>query len=393
MAPRVRVTYFINSLEQGGAERQLAELIRHLDTDRYEPSLILCVARDQLGYRLPVGRVRHLNAPMFPTPVSVQRLAQELRELKSDVVHTYMGWENIFGRVAARLAGVRAVISSVRCTQLPSKHVLGERLTHTMVDALIVNSVGIRDELVRRANIPASRIDVIENGVDLSRFVPLDAAAVARERRIWGMDGRRVLVVPGRICEQKNQIEILRALARLKREGELPRDVRVFFAGRGSPPFYGEMLRTYGTVAGLGPHVEFLGIVKQVEKLVGAADGMLLPSNYEGLPNAVIESMSCATPVIVSDAANTDRLVTDGVEGLVCDRNDGAGIARALKRFFALEKGERRAMGQAGHEHASARFAVSRMAGRTMDVYERVLAERAPELGRPRRAYARAEWN
>jgi len=93
------------------------------------------------------------------------------------------------------------------------------------------------------------------------------------------------------------------------------------------------------------------------------------------------------------DAANTDRLVSDGTEGLVCDRNDGAGIARALKRFFALGKEERRAMGEAGHLHATARFAVSRMAERTMDVYERVLSERAPELGRPSRPHHRAEWN
>ncbi len=393
MAPRVRVTFFINSLEQGGAERQLAELMCRLDLQRYEPSLITCIERDQLGYKLPVDRVRHLHAPMFPSPLSVQKLTRELRDLGTDVVHTYMGWENIFGRVAARLAGVRAVVSSVRCTRLPRKHVIGERITHGMADALIVNSVGIRDELVRRAGIAADRIDVIENGVDLARFRPLDAATVARERRIWGMDGRRTLVVPGRICEQKNQLEILRALHRLERAGELPPDVRVLFAGRGSPPIYGEALRAYATLWGLGAHVEFLGIVKQIEKLVGAADGMLLASNYEGLPNAVIESMACATPVIVSDAANTDRLVTDGTEGVVCDENRASGIARALKRFFALSREERAAMGQAGHLHATARFGVARMARRTMDVYERVLAARGVVASPARSRRGEAELN
>lgn len=403
VSSRVRVTYFINSLEQGGAERQLAELIGHLDTDRYEPSLVLCIERDQLGYKLPGldGRVRFLHAPMFPGPISVRALARELRDLKSDVVHTYMGWENIFGRVAARMAGVRAVIGSVRCTQLPRKHVLGERLTHGMADAIIVNSVGIRDELVSRAGFRADRIDVIENGVDFSRFHPLDPATIARERNVWGMKDKRVLVVPGRISEQKNQLEILRALSRLKKSGDLPSDARVYFAGRGSPPWYGEMLRTYSTAFGLGTHVDFLGIVKNVERLVGAADGMLLPSRYEGLPNAVIEAMSCATPVIVSDAANTDTLVTDGVEGLVCDHDDAGfstskSIARALKRFFMLDPKERQAMGARGHAHASARFAVARMARRTMDVYERVLAERAPDLARPGRTLSgagRAELN
>lgn len=371
-----RVTFFINSLEQGGAERQLAELLTRLDRARFEPSLVLCIERDQLGYKLPVSGVRYLHAPMFPTPSSVAQLARELEGLGTELLHTYMGWENIFGRVAARRARVRAVVGSVRCTQLPKKHVLGEALTHGMADAIIVNSVGIRDELVRRARIPAHRIDVVENGVDLERFVPLSPDAVARERRLWGMDGKRVLVMPGRICDQKNQKEVLRALVLLKHAGELPEDVRVVFAGRGSPPIYGEALRAYATLSGLGGQVEFAGIVKQIEKLVAAADGMLLPSNYEGLPNAVVESMACGVPVIVSDAANTDKLVTDGTEGVVCDDNRAPGIARALRRFFELGEAERRRMGERGHAHATSRFAVSRMVARTVDVYDRVLGLR-----------------
>ncbi len=370
---RVRVTFFINSLEQGGAERQLAELLTRLDRTVFEPSLVVCIARDQLGYKLPVDRIRCLDAPMFPTPSSVLALERELRDLKTDVLHTYMGWENIFGRVAARRANVKAIVSSVRCTQLPRKHIVGEALTHKMADAIIVNSVGIRDELARRAHVAPERIDVVENGVDLQRFVPLTDVQKQRERKLWSMDGRRVLVMPGRICDQKNQKEVLRALVKLKHAGELPEDVRVLFAGRGSPPWYGEALRAYSTLSGLGQQVEFVGIVKQVEKLVAAADGMLLPSNYEGLPNAVIESMACGVPVIVSDAANTDSLVTDGKEGIVCDDNNAAGIAHALRRFFALGPEQLAAMGAAGHQHATTRFAVSRMVARTVDVYERVL--------------------
>jgi glycosyltransferase involved in cell wall biosynthesis len=369
---RTRVTYFINSLEQGGAERQLAELITRLDASRYQASLVLCVDRDQLGYRLPVERIRHLNAPMFPTPLSVRRLATEIADLQTDILHTFMGWENIFGRVAARRAGVRAIISSVRCTELPRAHLLGERLTYAMADAMIVNSVGIRRELVRRARIPEERIEVIENGVDLDRFAPLDDPAVRSEREAMGVAGRRLVVVPGRISVQKNQRAILGALARLKRAGRLPGDVLVMLAGRGSPPWYGNVLRASARAMALGDQVRFLGVVEGIEKLVGAADLVLLPSRYEGLPNAVLESMASATPVIVSEAANADRLVTDGVEGWVCRSIGEEGIADALERFFEMSAADRRKMGEAGRAHAVRRFAVDRMARRTMDVYERL---------------------
>ncbi len=373
---RVRLTYFINSLEQGGAERQLAELICGIDRTVFEPRLVVCIARDQLGYKLPVERVHCLDAPMFPSIGSVQRLAGLLGKLGTELLHTTMGWENVFGRVAARMARVPAVVSSVRCTELPRKHVVGELFTHRISDAIIVNSVGIRDELARRAGVERERIEVIENGVDLARFAPLDDAARERERRFWGMTGRRALVVPGRVCAQKNQRELLRALALLRSRGALPNDAKIVFAGRGSPPVYAEALRTYAALVGLGPHVDFLGVVGPIERLVAAADGVLLPSRWEGLPNAVVESMACGTPAIVSRAANADALVEDGREGIVCEATDAAAIARALQRFFALSPAALRAMGDAGRAHASRRFTLARMIDRTTSVYDRVLARR-----------------
>jgi glycosyltransferase involved in cell wall biosynthesis len=373
---RVRLTYFINSLEQGGAERQLAELICGVDRTAYEPSLVLCIARDQLGYSLPIERVHCLDAPMFPTIASVQQLTSLLERLGTEILHTTMGWENVFGRVAARLARVRAVVSSVRCTELPRKHVIGERMTQHMADAIIVNSIGIRDELVERAVVSRDRVDVIENGVDLERFAPLDEAARESERRAWGLVGKHVLVVPGRVCVQKNQREVLRALANLQRRGGLPSDAKVVFAGRGSPPVYAEALRTYAALMGLSSFVEFVGVVKPIERLIGAADAVLLPSRYEGLPNAVVESMACGTLAIVSPAANVDGLVVDGREGLVCDGTSADAIASELERFFALDRHARLAMGLAGRAHAERRFAVRRMIDRTSSVYERILSRR-----------------
>ncbi len=385
---RVRLTFFINSLEQGGAERQLAELICGIDRSVYEPSLVVCIARDQLGYRLPVERVHCLDAPMFPGVGSVQHLASLLERLGTDLLHTTMGWENVFGRVAARMAKVPAVVSSVRCTELPRKHVLGERMTHRLADAIIVNSIGIRDELARRAGIEHARIDVIENGVDLTRFVPLEDGVRERQRWFWGMNGKRVLVVPGRVCAQKNQREVIRALADMQRRGTLPTDAKIVFAGRGSPPVYAEALRTYAALVGLANQVEFLGVVGPIEKLVAAADAVLLPSRYEGLPNAVIESMASGVPAIVSPAANADALVEDGREGLVCDDASAASIARVLERFFALPQEARRAMGRTGRAHAEHRFAVQRMIERTTSVYERVLSRRAAPLKKTSRSAA-----
>jgi glycosyltransferase involved in cell wall biosynthesis len=378
---RRKILFFISSLEQGGAERQMVELMRGLDPTRFETHLALCHATDHLGYTLPCGAPRSIEATLGPTPTSFARLVRIVREVAPDVIHSYMGYENLFARLAGRYTGLGKVVGSVRCTRMPRRDVFYEWATQPLVDALICNSVGIRDELVARARVPAARIDVIENGVDQQRFKPLDASERARARVAWRIEGRTALVVPGRVSEQKNQIAIVRALRAMKRSGTLPRDLVVLFAGRGSPPLYGEYVRRYADLARLDDSLRFEGIVTSIEVLVGAADGVLLPSHYEGLPNAVIEAMNCATLPIVSPAANTDHLVDDGATGLVCEDTSADAVVRAIMRFVAMTPEARNAMGRRAYEAARERFAVRRMVARTVEVYARVLGD--PSLCAP----------
>ncbi len=353
----------------------MMELMRGLDPDRFETRLVLCNRTDDLGYSLPCGEPYFLDATLGPTPGSFARLVRVVRRERPDVIHSYMGYENLFARLAARYTGIGKVVGSVRCTQMPRRDVFYERTTQSMVDALICNSVGIRDELHTRAGIPLTNIDVIENGVDQERFHPIDADERARIRREWKLEGRTALIVPGRLSAQKNQVAIVRALETMKRAGTLPPELTVIFAGRGSPPLHGEYVRRLAERANLGDALRLVGVVKPIEKLVAASDGVLLPSHYEGLPNAVIESLSCATAPIVSPAANTDALVEDGVTGIVCGGTEPSDITRAIARYLALSPGQRAEMGARGYAAAKERFAVRRMVARTVEVYARVLGE------------------
>ncbi len=370
---RVKVLYFVSSFEQGGAERQVAELVAGLDLARYEPHLAVCNPADQLGYDLPFVTRTDLRSPQGPEPATLLRLARVLRQVRPDVLHSYLGHQNLYGRLAVRMTGIGKAVGSVRCTRLPAQAIRHERLTHRLTDALIVNSVGIREELVRRARVRADRIDVVENGVDTRRFRPPSAEERRTARERFGMTGT-TLVVPGRISSQKNQIALVAALALLRARGQLPPDVRVIFAGRQEAHTrYGTYLRAAIALTRTGDLVRFAGVVREVEELLGAADAMVLPSIFEGLPNVVLESLACGTPAIVSPGANVDDLVCDAETGLAMEGAGPHAIAGSLARFFALPEEERRRMGLRGRETALARFTVARMVRRTCAVYERVL--------------------
>jgi glycosyltransferase involved in cell wall biosynthesis len=378
-----KILFFISSLEQGGAERQIAELVRGLDLARFEPHVAVCNETDQLGYALPFASKTALRAPMGPEPRTLLRLIELLRTLRPALLHSYLGHQNIYGRIAVKLSGVGKALGSVRCTRLSSQYVRHEWMTHRLTDGLIVNSAGIRDELVARARLRPERIDIVENGVDGKRFRPLTVEERAAERARFGLGGTAI-VVPGRISAQKNQIAIVRALAKLRSRGALPSDLTVFLAGRQEASTrYGTFLRGVIALHRLGDVVRFMGVIRDVERLVGAADAVLLPSKYEGLPNAVLEAMAAGTPVIVSPAANADALVRTstsgrqstciGREGVALGGDDAQAIADGLERFLALSASDRTKMGQEGRAHTEARFTVETMVTRTQAVYDRLL--------------------
>lgn len=370
---KAKVLYFIGSFEQGGAERQAAELVRGLDLARFEPHLAVCNPTDQLGYALPFASRTDLGAPSGPEPATLLRLVRLLRELRPDLLHSYMNHQNLYGRLAVKLAGQGKSIGSVRCTRLPAQTIRHELLTCRLTDALIVNSRAIREELARRALVPRRMVTVVENGVDTARFRPLSDEERRAERARFGMRGTTI-VVPGRISFQKNQISIVRALGRLSRRGALPADAVVLFAGRQEASTrYGTLLRAAIALTGTGDRVRFLGVVRDVERLIGAADAVLLPSHYEGLPNAVLESMATATPPIVSPAANADALVAEPDRGIELADASPRGIALGLERFFSMDASARASMGARARHEAETRFALRRMIEGTMAVYERVL--------------------
>jgi len=113
--------------------------------------------------------------------------------------------------------------------------------------------------------------------------------------------------------------------------------------------------------------------VAEMVSLYHAADGVVLPSLYEGLPNAVLETHACGLPAVVSHAANIDRLVLDGESGFEVPTFDHEALALALAKMIALPDAERRAMGARGRAHIAATFSVDRVLEETVQMYDDLL--------------------
>jgi glycosyltransferase involved in cell wall biosynthesis len=371
---RHKVLLFIPNLQQGGAERQILELMTRLPP-RFATTL--CLYEDVVHYReyLPPGEPRHVLGTRRMGPRGLRRLIAVLEAEKPDILHSYRDKANFWARLATRRAAVPVVVTAVRSRAMHVVHLATEWWLSQSSDRVIANSEGVRRELIGIAGVAPEKIQVLHNFIDLERFHPPDAAERRAARTFWGLrDGERALLLPGRIGLQKHQIGLALALARLKRAGRLPAGVRVLLAGRNRDRFYAAVLPRLLGWLGLGDVVRFVGTVSEMLPLYHAADALVLPSLYEGLPNAVLEAHACGLPAVVSHAANIDEIVVDGVSGFEVPTFDHAALAEALARMLAASDDERRAMGARGRAHVAATFGVDRILEETVRLYDGLLA-------------------
>jgi glycosyltransferase involved in cell wall biosynthesis len=371
---RHKVLLFVPNLQQGGAERQILELMTRLPP-RFAPTL--CLYEDVVHYReyLPAGEPRYVLGTRRMGRRGLAALVDVLRREQPDILHSYRDKANFWARLATARARVAVVITAVRSRAMHPFHLATEWWLSQRSDCVVANSEGVRRELVSLAGVSPDKIQVLHNFIDVEKFHPPDAAERRAAREKWQLrEGELALLLPGRIGLQKHQLGLAFALARLARAGRLPPHVRVLLAGRDRDKLYARVLPRVLRWLGLEARVTFLGPVSDMVSLYHAADALVLPSLYEGLPNAVLESHACGLPAVVSHAANIDGLVLDGESGFEVRTFDREALAEALAKLIALPDAERRAMGARGRAHIAAAFGVDRVLAETVKLYDGLLA-------------------
>ncbi len=379
-----KVLLFIPHLQQGGAERQILELMTRLPA-RYAPTLCLYAAsdKDRIHYRdyLPQGEPRHVLGVDEMGPIGLARLIALLRREQPAILHSYRDKANFWARLAAMVAPVPIVLTSVRNRYQgpfygPAEFVLQRRSAR-----VLVNSVGIEEELVSWAGVPQAKIQVINNFIDLERFQPPTEDERVAARRQYGIAAHEIaLILPGRLAVQKHQLGLGLALMYLKRAGRLPPHVRLLLAGRKRDKTYSRLVPAWFDLIGIAQHVSYLEPIAEVASLYHAADALVMPSLYEGLPNAVLEAHACGLPAVVSHAANRDTIVIDGhrdlASGFEVPTLDHRALAEAIGQMIERTDAERRAMGARGRIHVAARFHPDRISAETTALYDSLIAEK-----------------
>jgi L-malate glycosyltransferase len=387
-ADAVRLLQFVSVFAIGGTERQVVNLAQGLDRSRFDLHFA-CFNRwgaflediEATGGPLTEYRIDCLYSAK--TLRQQLRFARNLRRNRVDVVHTYGFSANIFAVPAARLAGARVIVASIRDTGdhlTPAKR-RAQRLVCRLADAVLVNADAVKRQLIGEGY-AEDRISVIGNGITLSRFG--HGGEDGEDGRLRGelglVAGAPLVAVFSRLTPLKGIEYFLEAAAVVA-----ARFPQARFAVVGEDPIlqdgaivsgpYQRELVAYAARLGIGDRVTFTGFRLDVPKLLAEVAVSVLPSLSEGLSNAILESMAAGVPVVATAIGGNAEAVQDGVTGLLVPPRDADSLARAISTLLE-DRDLAVRLGRAGRQRVVERFSDERMVRETEQFYLALLSKK-----------------
>lgn len=344
---RIRLVLMIDRIgsDLAGTENQLLKLIAGLDPKRFDKHLIcfgesawLDEHRPALSCTTHVFQINRFKQPS--TYVSIARLVRTLRRIRPDIVHTFFPVANIVGVLAARLAGVRHVVSSRRdYGEWMLKHYLyATRLANRFATCILANSEQVRRLTVDVEKVPAARTEVIYNGIDLEAFRHLTRDEALKQSLGIPAQNKVIGIVANFRPMKRHETFVHAARLIVNRRS----DVDFILLGcdpRGEGKRQAE-LEALSATMGVRDKLHFVGSRPDVLRFLSIFDIGVNCSEGEGLSNAIMEYMASDIPCVVSNSGGNPDLVTNDVNGVTFTLDDHEELATEIIRL--LDDPERR---------------------------------------------------
>lgn len=366
---RITVMHFASEPVRGGAEEHMLMLLTHLDRERFRPILaaapqLIKLLQSDLPRDVEAIPVSLRDASDLGSAWSFERL---LAKRRIDILHSHMFQASRLASPLGWLARVPVIIETPHVREhwrkgfIKGSYVI-DRFAARFVTAFIAVSKANGEYLRSEKRLPAEKIFVIQNGSPLERFDP-DRVPPPELREGLGIDQYApIVLVLARLEPQKGHRVLLEAW---KSVAQSYPAARLVLAGNG---VLRPELEAQAAALGITRSVSFVGQQSNIPDWLALADFTVLPSFYEGLPLAAIESLAAGRPMVATAVDGTTEVVLDGKTGLTVPAGDSAALATAILRMLAAPALVR-TLGRAGRQFVLEHFSRERQIQQTEALY------------------------
>ncbi|MBI4051193.1 MAG: glycosyltransferase [Elusimicrobia bacterium] len=370
---RRKIVFVITSTTIGGAEKTLYILATHLKSSEFEVATVISLK--PLGpYAAKLQEsgiaVETLNMSRIPSPKDLLKLAQlrkKISRLQPNIVHAFMYRAIQFCRTA-KIGNKFKLLSSPRINyrtrSLPLLWL--DRCLKEQDDLTITESNSSRDFFVKNLGYDPRKVSVIYNGLAVSHWNFSPSERTEYRKRL-GLESNQILIgCVGRLDAQKGQETLLKALIPLKDRYPL----KAILMGDG-PMKEGLRLKVKGL--NLENVVYFTGEQQNIQPWLSGMDIFVLPSLWEGTPNALLEAMALGLPCVASSVDGVTEVLEDGKSGLLVPPGDSAKLSEALERLIQ-DSALRQRLGAAAKQRISEKFTLQTMLDAYLHAYRSLIA-------------------
>ena len=366
-----KILLIIHSLAGGGAEKIMSLLLKYLNREIFEPSLVLLNKEgtylDEISEDVAIIDLNKRGRMDFFRLVA--QLAKYIAREAPSLIVSSLTYTNYLTLLSRFLSGksIPVILSEQNTLSISLKHErlyplkkIIMKLLYPHADRIIANSEGVKEDLLNFLSLNPDKFSLIYNSIDIAAIDKLKKEEVEHP---WFQDEITVMIACGRLTQQKNYPFLIESFAQLQGYSK----AKLLILGEG------EELRSVEKLAcilGVHDKVSFLGFQKNPFKFMAQGTIFVLSSSWEGFANVIIEAMACGVPVISTDCLSGPvELITDGINGILVPVENRDALLKAILRLLRDEP-LRKQLTKAGRERAED-FRAEKM----VSEYERVFLE------------------